>query len=104
MIAMSRGFGLWAIASFIAATGVGTLAWKADEHGRLVFCKTGRNVNPMMATVDKPVLFSSRQGRVRPPFPSFDAKLPKPNADLPDVGDESRAVSAPATFGAGSRQ
>lgn len=28
MIAMSRGFGLWTIAAFIAATGVGTLAWR----------------------------------------------------------------------------
>ena len=49
------------IPAFFTATGVGTLvadlsivkAWKADERGNLVFRKTARNFNPMMATAGK---------------------------------------------------
>ena len=52
------------IPAFFTATGVGTLvadlsivkAWKADERGNLVFRKTARNFNPMMATAGKVTL------------------------------------------------
>ncbi|RZJ37031.1 MAG: CoA transferase subunit A [Brevundimonas sp.] len=82
MTVMSGGFGLCGIPAFFTATGVGTLvaegkevrnfngrdyvmetglladlaivkAWKADERGNLVFRKTARNFNPMMATAGK---------------------------------------------------
>ena len=82
MTIMAGGFGLCGIPAFFTKTGVGTLvaegkevrefdgeryvmergltadlsivkAWKGDVEGNLVYRKTARNFNPMMATAGK---------------------------------------------------